>query len=323
MKILAAFKQHLNQAIPDLERSKLIVATSGGSDSLALCFLLKEMISQVNFSFLSIIVDHKLRIESSKEAQEVSKLLNDKGIASKIIEWEGEKPKSNIQEEARLARYEILTNYCKANNFNYLLTAHQKNDQAENFIIRLEHGSGLYGLSGIQQKTKINQVKVIRPLLNLDKNQLKDFLNSKNIEWVEDPSNENEKYARVKARNFLKSSPHLIKKLINASNNLNNAREAIEFYVDKFFKENVTINDQNAVFDFDIFNQQPQEIRFRVLDLILHRVIGIEQKIRGERINNLLHKIILGKDFTASTLGKCLIKRKKNQIIITPENNIN
>jgi tRNA(Ile)-lysidine synthase len=318
--ILAKFKTEILQVLPSINGLKLGLAVSGGSDSLALCFLLQESQNDLDFQLKCITIDHKLRSESSKEALKVNALLNNYNLNHCVIAWEGEKPSSNLQEEARIARYKLLTDFCHQNNITHLLTAHQKNDQAENFIIRADHGSGVYGLAGISPTTKMHGINIIRPLLNFSKEELQEFLRSRNIEWIEDPSNQNEHFARVKARNFLNQHQQWIPKLASISKNLARAKDSIEYIVNKSINEMATISDQSASIELKAFNDLPQEIRFRMMAKILQEVSQNEKSARGERIENLLIKIEAGKEFKASTLSDCLIKRKKNQLVITLEN---
>jgi tRNA(Ile)-lysidine synthase len=305
----------------DVNFSKnLAVAVSGGADSMALCFMLKEYLScYKNIQITAITIDHQLRADSSIEAKKVHELLSENGIRHVIIPWVGVKPKSNVQEEARIARYNLLTNYCRKENIKYLFTAHHKNDQAENFIIRAEYGSKIYGLAGISKISEFNNISIIRPLLSFEKKDLQEFLRVRNINWVEDPSNLNLKFARVRARAILKNNPQLTDILVELTDNMSRAKESIEYAVNMLFNQIVQIFPQNyAVICISEFNHLPQEIRFRLLEKIL-TFLTSNYKIRGERIDNLLKKIMDYEDFGASTLAGCLIKKKKDKIIITLE----
>jgi tRNA(Ile)-lysidine synthase len=318
MEILAAFKQHLCNILPNINGYKIAVAVSGGSDSMALVFILNKLAFELNVTFEAVIVNHNLRSESSSEALEVKNILEKNNIVTHILDWNGSKPTSNIQEKAREARYQLLADFCKKHSFQYLFTAHQKDDQAENFIIRLEHGAGIYGLSGIPQTNIIHDVVIIRPLLNFSRAELRNFLKLISISWVEDPSNSMDKYARVRARNFLNQYPNLKENIFQLTNKLKNTKDAIDYYTKKFIEENIMVENDVTHFNLDYFNQQPQEIRFRVLESILNKLSN--KKIRGERINNLLNKLLKCNSFQASTLAGFIIRRKKCNIIIYPEN---
>ena len=318
VNILSKFEEEIERLFIDKINLKVTVALSGGSDSLALVFLLHDFLKVNNGELFCITIDHGLRAESSKEALKVNKILSNYNINHQIIRWLGKKPTSNLQEEARNARYKLLCDFCLENNIDYLATGHQQDDQAENFVIRAEHGSGLYGLSGIPAFTEFNKVKIIRPLLWCSKQMLQDYLRSKNIEWIEDPSNQNEEFTRVRARNFLKQHPEWIVKLANISKNLSRAKDAIEYILEKSFSELVVFaDDKTASIELVEFNQLPQEIRFRMILTLLQKISNEPKAARGESVESLLIKLSTGVEFKASTLSQCLIARKKDRIVIT------
>ena len=299
---------------------KMAVAVSGGSDSLALCFMLDKWIKQQEGELICLTIDHDLRVESSKEAEMVENILNAYNIKHKIIKWLDPKPISNLQKKARLARYQLLTDYCKQNNIAYLATGHQQNDQAENFIIRAEHGSGVYGLDRMPSVGEFNQIKIIRTLLDFNKQDPQNFLKEQNIEWIEDPSNYNERFTRVKVRNFLSNYPQWIAKLAYLSKNLSRAKDCIEYMLKQNMEKLVVFFPHgDASIEFASFKQLPQEIKFRMLAKILQIVSNNAKTARAERIERLLAKIETGNIFKASTLSGCLISRKKDQLIITRE----
>lgn len=319
MEIISKFNQEILSLNFLKEGFNIAVATSGGSDSLALCFLMHDLIGEIGGKMVAITIDHKLRNESFEEALKVKATLNQYNIEHVIISWDGDKPSSNIQEEARLARYRLLAEYCLNNDISYLMTGHQQNDQAENFIIRVDHGSGVYGLSGIPAISKINGIKVVRPLLNFTKQELQGFLKEKKIKWIEDPSNQNDLFTRVRVRKILEKHPEWIVKLANVSKNLSKTKDAIEYMLNKSIAEIVENSEQGVFIDLQDFNELPQEIRFRMLSKLLQKVSEEYKPARAERIENLMNKIEKGLLFKASTLSKCIIRRKKNKLLITKE----
>ena len=149
--------------------NNFIVGVSGGPDSLALAFLSKIYSLKKNIDVKFYIVDHRLREESSKEAKFVKKILKKSLIHAQILTWKGKKPIKNIQSKARDKRYELLTQQCKKLNINNLLIGHHIDDLLENFFIRILRGSGLKGLVSLSKKVKIDNINLLRPLLDQKK----------------------------------------------------------------------------------------------------------------------------------------------------------
>ena len=175
------------------------VAVSGGADSLALVLRLRD----AGINVIALTVDHGLRSESRNEAIYVADVMKKNGIEHHILTWEGEKPTVGIEELARQARYRLMFEFCKLRGVSVLATGHHRRDQAETFLMRLQRGSGVYGLSGILPISKRDGITVIRPQLEDDPENLKDYLRSKKIVWIDDPMNDSEDFLRVKIRKFL------------------------------------------------------------------------------------------------------------------------
>ena len=154
-KILNFYKKFESTVFKDIKDKSFALAVSGGSDSLCLAYFAKIYSSKFGNKIHVLIVDHKLREESQKEALKVKRILLKREIPSKILVWKDKIPKSNIQKEARDMRYNLLSNYCLKYRIKFLITAHHKDDQIENFFIRLLRGSGLTGLSSMSEKNKI------------------------------------------------------------------------------------------------------------------------------------------------------------------------
>jgi tRNA(Ile)-lysidine synthase len=166
-KILNFYTKFKSIVFKDIKDKSFALAVSGGSDSLCLSYFSKVYSSEFNNKVHVLIVDHRLRKESSKEALKVKRLLKKRKIQSQILTWKGNIPDSNIQKRARDMRYSLISNYCLKNKIKYLITAHHEDDQIENFLIRLIRGSGLTGLSSMTGNTKYNSsLKILRPFLN-------------------------------------------------------------------------------------------------------------------------------------------------------------
>ena len=139
---------------------------------MALSFLTKIYAIKKRLKPRFFIVDHRLRIDSSKEAKFVKKLLKKLSINAEILILKGKKPSKNIQSFARVKRYELLFKKCDEYKIKNIILGHHQDDLFENFFIRLLRGSGLKGLISLDKKIKIEDKYLFRPLLNQEKKDL-------------------------------------------------------------------------------------------------------------------------------------------------------
>ena len=168
-KDLSSIFSNFKNKLDYLNKKSYTVGVSGGPDSLALVALTKAYSFKKKTKFHYVLVDHNIRQNSKKEAKQVKNLLKKNKINLTII-LNKKKIEKNIQGLARKIRYEILSDYCRRNKINTLLTAHNLEDQVETFFIRLSRGSGLKGLSSMNFLSKIgNRINLYRPLLDTKK----------------------------------------------------------------------------------------------------------------------------------------------------------
>ena len=186
-----------------------IVAVSGGPDSLALAFLAKIYSIKKSLTSKFLIVDHKLRPESTKEARTVKKILGKNLINTKILTWKGNKPIKNIQSLARKKRYELLFAESDKLKIDNILLGHHRNDLIENFFIRMLRGSGLRGLVSLDKKVKLGKKNLLRPLMDYKKEDLIFVAKLVFDFYVEDPTNKDENFKRIKIRKLIKDLKRL------------------------------------------------------------------------------------------------------------------
>lgn len=313
-EIYIKFRTSLNLLIHGQKR--LAVAVSGGSDSMALALLLSEYATESNSKIIAITVDHGLRAESKGEAAQVCEWLASYNIKHYTLCWEGEKKSSNLQANARKARYQLMANFCSAHNISTLLVAHTSNDQAETVLMRLMRGSGVDGLSGIPTKRVIsNNVSIVRPLLHFTREELRTYLLNKKQEWLEDPSNKNTKFTRIQVRNLIQESPNpelLTKRLSDTAGHMARTRKYIEEKMRESL-EGVAVFYKEGFYSIDIvkFKKLHEEERLRFLTKALQHVSGQEYKPRFENLLALHNNIISGNIKAACTLWGCEISPSK------------
>ena len=313
-KIYNKFENNLNL------NNDFTVAVSGGADSLALAFFSKIYSIKKSLKVKYFLVDHKLRTNSSVEALFVKNLLKDFSIDLDILKWNGKKPKNNIQSLARKKRYNLLINQSKKFKINHILFGHHEDDVYENFLIRLLRGSGLKGIVSLDKTTLINNANILRPLINVEKKDL--IYISKKVfnKYVEDPSNEDEIFTRVRVRNLIKNleSEGLDKSKFKLSiSNLKSVDQSIQFFCEKNLKENSIISQNKVVLKEEFFNF-PQEVLFRSFSKILQLVGKKYFPPRGKKITNILENL-QSKITFKSTLGNCVIKKIKKTVIVYKE----
>ncbi len=181
----------------------LAVAVSGGPDSMALAVLAHDWAVRQGGRAVALIVDHGLRPEAAKEARAAARRLERAGLGARVLTWRGEKAASGLQAQARDARYDLLhAAMLKLGSF-HLLVGHHAEDQAETFLLRLGRGSGPAGLAGMAPIVERPDYRLLRPVLAIPKARLKATLAARGLTWVEDPSNADPRFARVRLRGML------------------------------------------------------------------------------------------------------------------------
>ncbi len=200
--LAAAMAAHLPAGTP-----RLGLAVSGGGDSLAMLALAWDWAAQTGAELLVATVDHGLRAEAAAEAAGVAALCRAWGIAHATLTGQAATP-GNLQAAAREARYRCLSDWAAAHRISHVALAHTRDDQAETVLMRLARGSGVDGLAGMAAARQDPGGLVwLRPLLGVTRAALRQELSARGLSWVEDPSNTDPRFDRVRARALLADPP--------------------------------------------------------------------------------------------------------------------
>jgi len=218
-----------------------VLGVSGGPDSTALLFLAARWrkARRRGPKLLAVTVDHGLRAGSATEAKQVARLARSLGVPHRILRWTGAKPKSGLQEKARMTRYRLLSEAAVKTGASHILTAHTLDDQAETVLMRLLRGSGPTGLSGMARETWLGKLTLTRPMLEIPKARLLATLRAAKMPFIDDPSNHDPNFTRVRMRGLM---PTLVeegldaKRLAVLARRLRRAEAALEATVEEAAK---------------------------------------------------------------------------------------
>lgn len=181
-------------------KKRYLLALSGGSDSLFLFYLLKER----GVSFTAVHIDHGWRSTSAQEAKELEELCTREGVPFVLYtltaEEQGDK---DLENQARKKRYAFLYESYRQLDAGGIFLAHHANDQAETVLKRLLESAHLTNLKAMAERSYVEDVLLLRPLLHIPKSSLKEALDARGISYVQDPSNEDERYLRARMRKKL------------------------------------------------------------------------------------------------------------------------
>jgi tRNA(Ile)-lysidine synthase len=197
---LAEFTARLDRLASFETAPFVAVAVSGGPDSLALAILADRWARRRCGTICALSVDHRLRPESAAELSRVSGWMATRSIRHEILAWQGEKPRTRLQEAARTARYRLLGEWCGTQGCLHLLTAHHRDDQVETHLLRRDARSGRDGLAGMPAMRELDGWRILRPLLDVPKVRLAATLAVEGQPFIADPSNRNPVFARTRLR---------------------------------------------------------------------------------------------------------------------------
>lgn len=315
---LSKLKQAITAYAPP--EGKVALAVSGGGDSVA---MLRAAVDVIPVERLVVLhVNHGLRAEAVEEVcfvRELSELLGVVFYQETLDLLDKSAP--NLQAQARAVRYEALARMAnKASAFSVWL-AHNSNDVAETFLMRLGKGAGVKGLSSMDESFFRHNTLFERPLLNLSRGELREALSDMGQTWCEDPSNEDEKFLRIRIRKFLQDSEN---KLLNvpavtaSAHAMARANEALDMWLSQFWTYQVTETSEGCHFSLDAFFALPDEIQLRVIDKCV-RWGGEVYPPRSEkkyRLIDALHqqgekRTLGGVIFYSNPFGMCIVHKEK------------
>lgn len=316
---LFGMKQEFSQKLDLLleERpGKLAVAVSGGADSMALLHLAKTYADAHQIALTALTVDHGLRAASKAEAEQVGTWCKQNNIPHKILNWQGDKPQTGIQDAAREARRALLCEECAAKGIEFLLLGHHADDQAETILMRLQRGTGLRGLLGIHDVTvdDATEVVLLRPLLEMRRVALRDYCQTNKIPFTDDPSNDDTQFERVRVRQALQALPDLANGVAQTVRRLTECDETFDMLAMEWLEEELEPIDEQTVWLPDEFlTELYPPVQMRILEGVMLEVLpddaaGYDIPLDGlERLRDAL----AGPGFNGQTLANVQFKPHK------------
>ncbi len=272
MELLADFRQFIRENRLIGSNSKLLIAISGGVDSIALCHLLNQCEYDVCWAHCNF----QLRDEASDKDQALVELLStrwDIKLHTRRFETDriAKEQVISIQMAARKLRYDWFEELCNAHNYTHIVTAHHQDDQAESVILNLTRGTGLKGLQGIP----IKRDKIIRPLLFASKQRILDYANEQGLKWREDQSNRELKYHRNFVRQEIiprleRINPGINESLSRTANYLSQIGEVFEEEMKKIEIESLEKTEEDVVIDLNAIQPPNRTTAFVSFQLLIY-----------------------------------------------------
>ena len=291
------------------------IAVSGGADSLALMHLMTRWAKARRLAApIVLTVDHGLRPGSAAAAGRVMRWARAEGLKAVTLAWKGRKPVADIEAAAREARYRLMGDWLAKQGLKALYVAHTEDDQAETFLLRLARGSGLDGLSAMAELAAFpfpghGSLRLVRPLLSFSRETLREDVASRDLAWIEDPMNDDPRFARTRIRSAWPALEALgleRGRIADAAAHMSRAREALDWATLAVARRVVRIEDNVAAVDSDALVQAPREVALRLLARLLMVLGGQNYRPRFESLERLFDSIARG-GYRAATLHGCIV----------------
>lgn len=307
------------------EGDKVLIAVSGGSDSVFLLYLFNHLKEKYQLSLHVAHLNHGFRKEAEKDADFVRRLAADLTIpfTSKKIDVPSYAKKKRLskQEAAREVRYSFLKDVANKKGANKIALGHTADDQAETFIMRMIRGSGPKGMGGINPCLQItdcgSRFTVIRPLIEIGRKEIMDYLKKNKISFIQDPSNIADVYMRNRIRNelipFIEKgyNPRVKESFVHSAEILREEDSFLEDYTRKILSELVTLREKGRIeIALNPFLDLDKAIQRRIVRIIIEELKGSLKGYAMEHINKVIDSIALGQTGKRINLPKGIVVQR-------------
>jgi tRNA(Ile)-lysidine synthase len=298
---------------------KLLVAISGGSDSTGILLAFHQALTLPEFSVFrlcAVTVDHGLRAESAAEARTVAALCAQLNVRHLTKVWQGVKPKSGLSQASRTARYHLLAESATELGADLILLGHTIGDQRETITMRRQRSmdADSAGLAGMAPAVLLNrQTWACRPFLNIERSDIRDYLSSNAVDWIDDPSNDNPSYERVRVRQAAQDDR------LAANYHIATERYRLSASAAKWFETSVVVHPNGLIaLDRIAVLSHPQEARYALS--LLAAITGGREYAMGRQSLDQLWALISAEGNARFSAHRTLFDIRKTMIFLCREN---
>lgn len=309
--------QHFRDS-PDLSPARLGVAVSGGGDSLALLLLLRDWAAVEDCELFAVTVDHGLRDEAASEAAGVAALCARLGVAHLTLDWRWDGA-GNLPDRARRGRLSVIADWAAEQGIADVALGHTADDQAETFLMRLARGSGVDGLSCMAPRRRAEGLIWHRPLLAARRSELRAFLAALGEDWIEDPTNDDAGFDRVKARRALAGLEPLgltVETLNETAGRMRLARSVLERVAHDLARDAARVVAGDVEIHLDALKTADEETRLRILSAAIRWISGADYRPRWQGTLAAWEAIEAGR---SHTLAGCLMTPGRDHLRVARE----
>ena len=299
--------------------AKIGIAVSGGGDSMALLHLYARWSAQTGHPIAAVTVDHGLRDGSDREAAGVAAFCAKAGIPHDTLLWNNWDGHGNLQAAARDARYHLMAEWARRNDVSGIALGHTMNDGAETFLMRLSRKAGVDGLSAMDRVFDRNGLTYARPLWMCTRAELRDYLTRNDVSWVDDPSNDDVDFERIRVRKAMVALDELglrTDALQHAGTALRQARDALDHYTRIEAARHVVAGTGDLI--LPLKPDVPDEIARRLRSKVIQWVGRLPYPPRASAMQHLMDGLSLE---GTHTLGGCIVTVKDGQMRVMREAN--
>ena len=277
------------------------IAVSGGGDSMALLRLMADWAVDQGVRLSAVTVNHGLRPEAAREAQFVAETCETLKIKHTTLTWTGWSGTGNLQDAARRARYGLMADWARAAGINTIAVGHTADDQAETFFMRLARASGIDGLTGMQRRRQSDGITWVRPLLMQERFELRQYLRDLRQPWIDDPSNDDAAYDRIKARKAMAAltdlgiDSHVVGRVMD---HLSQVQSALDIATHDHAVACMTEDTGDLIIDRKAFAHGAPEVNRRLVSHALKWIASADYGPRGMKLQEFMSAMSRGQAAT-------------------------